>query len=265
MAKIEMDLSEYEAIQENKKLLEKALEREQTLNDEVIRLNKEKVELLTSNEKVVTIINRVDTSEQVYSYKSMHEIMRSLQMYFSNGNSHINRHGIPYDGADTNAILDTFFEKKIHTYNSEPMITSRGLDEHIGKIKDEYFETLSQETKDDLKRLKEVRANYRKVSDENKSLTKKLKISTESIERATDQSEKLSEYWRDLSNYKIRIEEFMTSLNHRLETKVGVFSVSKFKTSVDDLIKAWYKVDADAAEKEALLEEAIIKVRRESK
>jgi len=86
MAKIEMDMSEYEAMKKVEAVLEQALEREKVLNDEVAELTREKIELLKSNEKVITIVNRVDTTEQIYTYKTANQIYEALKMHFQDGN-----------------------------------------------------------------------------------------------------------------------------------------------------------------------------------
>lgn len=63
MAKIEMDISEYEALKENKRLLEKSLEKERELEKKVRKLNEEKIKALEEASKKV-VIERVNKTIQ---------------------------------------------------------------------------------------------------------------------------------------------------------------------------------------------------------
>ena len=46
MSKVEMDMTEFKALEENKRLLEESLQREKDLNDKLDEANKEKIKAL---------------------------------------------------------------------------------------------------------------------------------------------------------------------------------------------------------------------------
>jgi hypothetical protein len=69
MAKIEMDVSEYEAMKEVKKLLEDSLEKERGLSEEIKTLQQEKLDALDKAKHQVVKI--VKTSSEEYIYKKV--------------------------------------------------------------------------------------------------------------------------------------------------------------------------------------------------
>ena len=80
MAKVELDISEYELMKENANLLEKSLKREKKLNDKLDKANKEKIEALKSNEKMVTIVQRKSVSTMVKTRMPIADIRRHLNV-----------------------------------------------------------------------------------------------------------------------------------------------------------------------------------------
>jgi hypothetical protein len=80
MAKVELDISEYELMKENANLLEKSLKREKKLSDKLDKANKEKIEALKSNEKMVTIVQRKSVSTMVKTRMPVADIKRHLNV-----------------------------------------------------------------------------------------------------------------------------------------------------------------------------------------
>jgi hypothetical protein len=107
MAKIEMDISEYEIIMENKKLLEESIQRERSLNDKIEELNKEKIKALEDAKMKVIKIEKTEMTEWTLNLKDDLSIWRELWRFATNGNQIPN---MP-DYIRFGRISDMFFEK----------------------------------------------------------------------------------------------------------------------------------------------------------
>ena len=80
-----MDLSEYERIQENKKLLEEALDREKELQKELKVLNDEKLKMLNDAQHKVVITHQTKNFKQVVNTKNLNTadlIIEATQQLF---------------------------------------------------------------------------------------------------------------------------------------------------------------------------------------
>ena len=69
MAKIEMDISEYEAMKENKKLLENSLEKERGLQEQIKKLTDEKTKALEDAKMKVVKISKSEVTEHLFRKK----------------------------------------------------------------------------------------------------------------------------------------------------------------------------------------------------
>ena len=65
MAKIEMDISEYEIMKENKKLLEDSLNKERELQKQVEQLTKDKIKALEDAKMKVVKITKSEVTEHL--------------------------------------------------------------------------------------------------------------------------------------------------------------------------------------------------------
>ena len=82
MAKIEMDLSEYQEIQKVNRLLEESLEKERVMADEITKLKEEKIDILRDNEKTVTIIEQIDSVDTIKTLLPHDVILNNLLNIF---------------------------------------------------------------------------------------------------------------------------------------------------------------------------------------
>lgn len=80
MAIVKLDISEYELMKENARLLKESLAREKELSGKLDKANKEKVKALKSNEKMVTIVNRKTVSTMVKTRMPVADIRRHLSL-----------------------------------------------------------------------------------------------------------------------------------------------------------------------------------------
>lgn len=145
MAKIEMDISEYEIMKENKVLLEKALEKERSLHEQIKKLNEEKMYALL--EAKMKVVKTVETTSNDYIYEvrpDSSSVWMDIYSYFGVRNNNNNfTH-------DLSKIVDLFFRKT--NIKSEPKITvtTHGLDDIKKEIKAKVESKISLEQRNKL-------------------------------------------------------------------------------------------------------------------
>ncbi len=84
MAEIKMDISEYEIMKENKKLLENSLEKERELQEQIKKLNDEKTKVLENAKMKVVKISRTEITEHLMRKRGDNYIRRELEFGFVN-------------------------------------------------------------------------------------------------------------------------------------------------------------------------------------
>ena len=111
MAKIEMDISEYEAIKKVEKLLENSLQREKELSGAVEVLQEEKIKIMEQNKKSVTIIEEKRIEEFFYQKVDDETIMRNI-LFIADGIRGKNTSFRDYPPSQISDILiEKFFTK----------------------------------------------------------------------------------------------------------------------------------------------------------
>lgn len=172
MAKIEMDLSEFKLMEENKKLLEESLDREKKLSEENKLLQEEKIKILENASMSVSYIKRKIIQETRIQNRSNEEIYSSLMRMYDRERRG-NNHGHGYSGFDTMSnMVDYFFSPETIEYEQGIEIITKGFDEVKAEIKLDYIKDLSEDTLEKLAKLKVVS----KENANNHSELTKLKI-----------------------------------------------------------------------------------------
>lgn len=170
MAKIEMDLSEYERIQENKKLLEKSLENERSLRDEITKLQKEKLEALESAKMKVIKIKRNETTEHILmQHSSRYDLSRLfniLKEYFAGIDNH-------YTGAILNEIVEGLFRKTTSYIIHDDEVTTHGLDEIKEELRIDIEKNINEDIKEKLERASKFQKEKSEILDNLSIATKK--------------------------------------------------------------------------------------------
>lgn len=217
MAKIEMDLSEFKLMEENRKLLEESLDREKKLSEENKLLQEEKIKILKNASMSVSYIKRKIVQETKLQNRSDEEIHSSLmRMYDRERRGNNREHGYPGFGI-MNSMVDYFFESKTIEYEGDVEVISRGLDEVRAEIKSDYVKELSKDTLEKLDKLKIVS----KENANNHSELSKLKIVS-------------NEFENQLTESKIRNEKLTEELMKINETIIDNYSL---KEEIINLIK----------------------------
>ena len=170
MAKIEMDMSEYEAMKKVEKLLEESLQREKEMSLSIELLQKEKIKVMEQNKKSVTIIEEKRT-EEIVSVKvserqfgvAIENIFRAIKTPNSSRNYSYQNIGSIQDVA----IEKLFTKTTIHDCPSrDKKVVYKGLDEVIDRITKEVKESIDKETQNSLSRLKELDKTHIKLKED---------------------------------------------------------------------------------------------------
>jgi len=151
MAKIEMDMSEYKAMEESKELLKQSLQNERDLKDQIKILSDEKIKVL--EDAKMKVIKTVQTEKYEHLLKKRYQEMSFQQFCYSIG---ISQHipNIPEYKYDD--LINIFFEKiSSHSMKTES-ITTVGLDEIKEELKIDIQNNIDNEIKEKLDRAEKL-------------------------------------------------------------------------------------------------------------
>jgi len=234
MATIKMDVSEYEALKKVEALLEKALEKEEISNKEIIDLQEEKMKILEGNEKKVTTVTIIKKIEHKVSYHSIEEIVRRIQAQMSSDK----RFGEnSFDGMTE--LFDTFFQTKISEYQDSKIVKRVGLDEITATLKEEIRSEMSLETTTKLTkliRLEEQESKWNKKLIESKEFGEIKNREANNLSKALVKS---NEDIEELGVFKRRTDAIAKFLN---ETPTGIFySSTKYRDNLAKIFNQFFK------------------------
>jgi len=150
MSKVEMDLSEYNQMLENKRLLEDVNKKLETAYKDNKELQQEKVDVLKANEHNVTIVSKKRLFQSVYTDRPEYEIRRRLEELFGGKMEY----GVIMGGpnAYSKAFLGCLYKFEDHTseIEGEEKVYSVKLDQMKKEIRDKEKEKLDKEVKSKL-------------------------------------------------------------------------------------------------------------------
>jgi DNA repair exonuclease SbcCD ATPase subunit len=182
MAEIKMDVSEYEIMKDNKRLLEKALEREQQLSAEIERLNKEKIEALENAKMKVIKISRSERTDYMYMTHYSEDALKELYITLR----HSNYSSYPEFILRAPSLLNTIFKKETTTHVLNNEITYHGLDDVRAEIRNDIQSQIDEDTKTKLKEADELINKYAKLMKEVDSLRTSESMYKEGNRKLTD-------------------------------------------------------------------------------
>lgn len=241
MAKIEMDISEYEEMKKNAHLLEKALKREQDLGNKIKALQQEKIEALKQNEKCVTIVKTETRTEHLRPIRSEFEMRRALQDYMSQGNWERASRGLP----EIDQLADIFFQRSEN--RSVPVsetVTVKGLDEYLEEMEQRLSkdaETAVKWKQKDYERIKkkvealkaenhELRMDIAKYQEDNNELTDEVLVLEDTVEI-----------------FEIKVDK-LEALNEHLSKDTTIFNFRKMWSIAGDKIRDIYTIEVEDEE-----------------
>lgn len=203
MAKIEMDISEYEAMKENKKLLENSLEKERGLQEQIKKLTDEKTKALEDAKMKVVKISKTEVTEHLLRKREDTHIWREL--WYLMGIDYRQLPKMP-EFIHTDHLAKVFFEKATSYSGPNEETTTHGLDE----IKAEIRNDLKAKMDDDIKRKIE---NAEVALLKNDELLKENKALTSENSSLIEKNKKLTEQYDELTKKLTDVEDTNETLN----------------------------------------------------
>lgn len=175
MAQIKMDVSEYEAMKENKKLLEQSLKKERELQLQIQDLTKEKLQALEDAKMKVVKVKKIERRDYVIQKRiDESRIIRDLLITLG---IYPDRMGRSIDtlrySLDIEKLRNIFFEYgQTHSYPEVEETTLHGLDEVVAEIREDLKNSMDKETNDKLKLAEETLEKNERLVKGNSSLMK---------------------------------------------------------------------------------------------
>tara|TARA_R110000850_G_scaffold90138_7_gene192403 strand:+ start:2479 stop:3318 length:840 start_codon:yes stop_codon:yes gene_type:complete len=229
MAQVKLDISEYELMKENAKLLKESLLRERELSDENDALQREKLQIMEDGKMMVTVVNktrvtttsspRVHESDMVRHIKgkmarAISEIMKDR---YSNNPQERSMHRSSYDhmrnhhdfgmNSQDNSHLDyvmkkidfrpgelhsLFYGKEVTITNEGPKeVTLKGLDQVSADMKSEAYEMLTKKAANALDQNPIISQERHDANYELEMVSRRLKLSKSLDEKKSVEIEEL--------------------------------------------------------------------------
>jgi len=139
MAKVEMDMTEYEALKQVQTQLKDSLEQERVLRQELADAQELEVEALKANEKIVTVINETRSEEVVLVKGEPEFIIEQLEHTLMNLKSARFRgmHSMDYDSVShfCDRLRDLFFTRQVLKQEPQQTVIRRGFDEVAEEVR----------------------------------------------------------------------------------------------------------------------------------
>lgn len=187
MGKIEMDLSEYDKMMENKRLLEESNRKLETAYKDNAKLQQEKVDALKANENTVTIVEKKSTYEMAHHPRPEHEIMERMErLGIPLHNLHRSRHGSVSITSEsiTKLLLGELydFRQSVSSQDEKEVIYSESLETFKSNFKKEAEESLDADVKLKLSKAEDQADIIKKLNAELKKFKKSSKEEVEILE-----------------------------------------------------------------------------------
>lgn len=219
MGKVEMDLSEYQEIQEHKRALQDALNKQEEMQKEIEKLNKEKIEALENAQYKVIHKTKRHIHKHVASKVPVETAFPMLKSFVENPTRFIgdgdtvqfHRLASTHDGSWKGLAYEGLMRSLFTTVESsslEETVSDKytGFDEVKTELRKEIEDQLGKEYKE----LKEQAKKFNKQEKELSSLAQALAIRDTTI---TDLNEKLEKEIESRKEIENRFSKFLLDIN----------------------------------------------------
>lgn len=220
MAKITMDVSEYETIMETKRLLEDSLKKERELEGTIKKLTTEKLKALEDAKMKVVKITKSQVDECILTNKPPTEIIDSI---FNLLKQTPNPHYFKYHVED---IERAFFTKTKLTSFPTVTTTLHGLDE----IKEEMKVDIKNEFKTEIEEARQLQNTTYKLKKEKENLVAELVHTNTAKEKLESSYERLIKERDDLVKRLTEIEETTKKTLSNVNFFTAYSKIQKLKT-----------------------------------
>lgn len=180
MAKIEMDISEYDIMRENKRLLEDSILKQKELQSQIDLLTKEKIKALEDAKMKVIKISKSEVTEHLFRKRPDVEI---LQRLFHKLGVHISRY-TDVEAYMIHADLSSVFYEKTKIISSPiEETTIHGLDEIKVEIREDLKKQIDSGISQKLEEAEKLSIKMKEVLESNKKLNTNNDILEEQIKK----------------------------------------------------------------------------------
>lgn len=197
MAEITMDVSEYEAMKKNERLLEESLENERTLRTELEKLKEEKIKALEdATMKVVkeTLITKKSIKRDFKGFRELNEDLYSYYYNMIRGGVIPDRELYRLKRIINSHLIDVQLDE-----NSETSYTTHGLDEIKNEIETRYKNEMDLEIKHKLEKTIENNMRLEESEELLRELNDELSLTKDDYSILIKEHEKLREDYKVLS------------------------------------------------------------------
>jgi len=240
MAKIEMDVSEYEIMNENKRLLEESLKNERELRDKISILEKEKQKTLENAQKKIVKTIVIKKQEVALVSKDSKTIWNNVLKDFSifmDYNFHTNLN--IRDSYFGQQFVNAFFDKQVIVDESETQTAFVGLNETKEEIKKQLLKEIQKEIIDKANSYDSLYSENKRLADTNVMLRK----SVDNFKKINTTDEKTIKELEEESKRLNLVEDFVINMEFVLNTKKTWFgkikSYNKIRKHLWEKKKTW--------------------------
>lgn len=247
MSEVKMDMSEYEAIMETKRLLQESLENQKELQDKIERLQVEKIKALEDAKMMV--VKKTTINVYHHLYKRNKDLGRSIENMLialgvdTNNIRIYDRYSMYANSVDEgtlNTIIDNLFKFEKQAEPEQTSITTHGLDEVKEELRKEYYAEQDADVVEKLSERERLLIQMNELRKDNDSLTSR-------------------NFVLDMSNksYLEKIEGLEQSINEKTEELKNTSKELKVLRDDYDIIKVKY---SDMSNRNKDIESRLLKV-----
>lgn len=232
MSKVEMELSEYNQMQDYKRSLETTNLKLKEVYEENKQLLKEKAVLLKKNENTVTIIKRTETRKQVHMSNHGHDIIRRLEDLLYRVKTRLGSPD-PYRNPLTGYVNYTLdgddWAKQIfgclYTFSDIPQVSSgedtevysESLKDYHHKMRREVTKSIDEDTKTKLALTAEY---FKKLNVLEAEHTQLQKVYNDELEMHTKEIQD----WRETEDHFIKNHREISDKHESLKNQFDMFN-----------------------------------------
>lgn len=230
MAKIEMDVTEYEALKQIEKDLRKSLDKQEEMYTEINRLKQEKFEALEKASKMVVIRKGIVKRQfRVMDYVDARKAYDILHQHFGIGGykSYLDH------GDATETVIRTFSRIEEVVSEEEPSITYKGFEEVKEEVRKEYRKELEKSG------IKELELDNATLKSDNAKLRSEVNVFRDAKDRLEAEIDSYkAEAKKNEEAFKYTLEKYQKTYDRIVREADRPINIFNYKTYRDNIQKA---------------------------
>lgn len=243
MAQIKMDVSEYEAMKENARLLKEALEREKELGKEIDKLNQEKIQALEKVPNKIVYKRTQTIFEEIYLDRDPREIAHDIVRLFER---YIGRIEMPRYRASGMQLIEhlshhisgdkeLFFRKSRNKTMPTEEVEYVGFEKYKAEVKKHFKDKLDETTNQILEEYPKVKDELYQARRELSLINKKFddlhQANLDLKEKEKELLKEIDSYDEENSNLKLKVLRAIRLIKE--SSNFGFIRVSKILSRLE--------------------------------